>query len=62
MPIQTWGPSFNFSVWYVQLQGIDDSTVVRPCMNWYNTVSMMRCQGSHRLEKYLNKKGFLEKS
>lgn len=37
VPIQTWGPSFNFSVWYVQLQGIDDSTVVKPCMNWYNT-------------------------
>ena len=41
VPIQTWGPSFNFSVWYIQLQGVDDSSVVRPCMNWYNTVSML---------------------
>ena len=40
VPIQTWGPSFNFSIWYVQLQGIDDSTIVKPCLNWYNTVSI----------------------
>ncbi|KAL4226060.1 Muskelin 1 [Mactra antiquata] len=35
VPIQTWGPSFNFSIWHVQLHGVDDSDVVRPCMNWY---------------------------
>lgn len=39
MPIQAWGPSFNFSVWYVELHGMDDWKVVKPCMNWYNTVS-----------------------
>ncbi|XP_074644616.1 muskelin-like isoform X2 [Tubulanus polymorphus] len=37
VPIQSWGPSFNFSIWYVQLNGICDSSVVKPCMNWYNT-------------------------
>ncbi|XP_060569193.1 muskelin-like [Ruditapes philippinarum] len=37
VPLQTWGPSFNFSIWHVQLNGIDDPDVVKPCMNWYNT-------------------------
>jgi len=37
VPIQSWGPSFNFSIWFVKLQGIDDPVVVQPCMNWYNT-------------------------
>ncbi|KAI0218378.1 Muskelin [Lamellibrachia satsuma] len=36
-PIQSWGNSFNFSVWYVALQGTDDPQVVKPCMNWYST-------------------------
>lgn len=39
MPIQSWGASFNFSVWYVELQGVDDPDVVRPCIRWYNRVS-----------------------
>ena len=40
VPIQSWGPSFNFSIWYVELQGMDDTETVGPCMNWYNTVSL----------------------
>uniref|UniRef100_A0A8C4QGM5 Muskelin 1, intracellular mediator containing kelch motifs n=1 Tax=Eptatretus burgeri TaxID=7764 RepID=A0A8C4QGM5_EPTBU len=35
VPILSWGPSFNFSIWYVELQGIDDSEVVFPCLHWY---------------------------
>lgn len=38
-PIQSWGPNFNFSIWHVQLHGIDQPSVVKPCMNWFNTVS-----------------------
>ncbi|KAK2151233.1 hypothetical protein LSH36_371g00004 [Paralvinella palmiformis] len=37
VPIQSWGHSFNFSIWYVELQGIDEPSIVKPCMNWYNT-------------------------
>lgn len=37
VPIQAWGPSFNFSIWYVELNGRDDWQVVNTCMNWYNT-------------------------
>nr|KAG5711490.1 hypothetical protein BaRGS_025917 [Batillaria attramentaria] len=37
VPVQAWGPSFNFSIWYVELNGRDDWQVVNACMNWYNT-------------------------
>ncbi|XP_041349762.1 muskelin-like [Gigantopelta aegis] len=37
VPIQAWGPSFNFSIWYVELNGRDNWEAVKPCMNWYNT-------------------------
>ncbi|KAK7101686.1 muskelin-like [Littorina saxatilis] len=37
MPIQAWGPSFNFSIWSVELHGVDDWHRVKACMNWYNT-------------------------
>ncbi|XP_014670808.1 PREDICTED: muskelin-like [Priapulus caudatus] len=37
MPILSWGPNFNFSIWYIELQGVDEGVIVQPCMNWYNT-------------------------
>lgn len=39
MPLQSWGPSFNFSIWFVELLGIDDWEVVKPCLDWFNEVS-----------------------
>ncbi|GAB6029244.1 Muskelin 1, intracellular mediator containing kelch motif [Chamberlinius hualienensis] len=36
-PTQSWGPTFNFSFWYVELYGIDDWDIVQPCMYWFNT-------------------------
>ncbi|XP_061271382.1 muskelin isoform X6 [Bos javanicus] len=36
VPLLSWGPSFNFSIWYVELSGIDDPDVVQPCLNWYS--------------------------
>lgn len=36
MPLQSWGPSFNFSIWFVELLGIDDWEVVKPCLDWFN--------------------------
>lgn len=35
----SWGPSFNFSIWYIELHGIEDPDVVQPCLNWYSKVS-----------------------
>ncbi|XP_044534950.1 muskelin [Gracilinanus agilis] len=39
-PLLSWGPSFNFSIWYVELNGIDDPDVVQPCLNWYSKVGL----------------------
>jgi len=36
VPVQSWGPSFNFSIWYVELVGTQDWEVVKPCIQWYN--------------------------
>ncbi|MGH0119314.1 UNVERIFIED_CONTAM: hypothetical protein FKN15_025785 [Acipenser sinensis] len=36
VPLMSWGPSFNFSIWYVELNGIDEPDVVQPCLNWYS--------------------------
>jgi Muskelin N-terminus. len=39
MPLQSWGPSFNFSIWFVELIGVDNWDIVKPCMDWFNVVS-----------------------
>jgi len=36
----SWGPSFNFSIWFVQLSGVDDPVIVQPSLAWFNTVSI----------------------
>ena len=33
------GPSFNFSIWFVELQGMNDPEIVEPSLAWFNTVS-----------------------
>lgn len=40
VPIMSWGPSFNFSIWFVQLSGVDDPVIVQPSLAWFNTVSV----------------------
>lgn len=36
LPLQSWGPSFNFSIWYVELTGIDSWDVVKKSLDWFN--------------------------
>ncbi|KAK2582051.1 hypothetical protein KPH14_002756 [Odynerus spinipes] len=36
LPLQSWGPSFNFSIWHVRLNGINDPKIVGPCIEWVN--------------------------
>ncbi|XP_035224067.1 muskelin-like isoform X2 [Stegodyphus dumicola] len=36
VPIQSWGPSFNFSIWHVQLKGIEDWNIVKSCVSWFS--------------------------
>jgi len=38
LPLQSWGPSFNFSIWHVRLIGIDDSKIVKSSLEWFNMV------------------------
>lgn len=38
LPLQSWGPSFNFSIWYVELTGIDSWDVVKKSLDWFNEV------------------------
>lgn len=37
MPLLSWGTSFNFSIWYVELTGQDDPIFVRSSLRSYNT-------------------------
>lgn len=39
LPLQSWGPSFNFSIWYVKLSGIDDPKIVKPNIECFNMVN-----------------------
>lgn len=41
MPLQCWGPSFNFSIWFVELMGIDDWSILGPCLSWFNQVCIV---------------------
>ncbi|XP_066911646.1 muskelin-like [Clytia hemisphaerica] len=36
VPTLSHGTNFNFSIWYVQLIGIDNPEVVRPRLKWFN--------------------------
>ncbi|XP_037092841.1 muskelin-like isoform X2 [Pollicipes pollicipes] len=35
VPLHSWGPSFNYSIWYVELWGVDDPATVLPHMDWF---------------------------
>lgn len=37
MPLLSWGTSFNFSIWFVELSGQDDPIFVRSSLRAYNT-------------------------
>lgn len=42
MPLLSWGPSFNFSIWYVELLGKDDPVFVRSSLRSYNMVNNLQ--------------------
>ncbi|KAL4827363.1 hypothetical protein H8958_021814 [Nasalis larvatus] len=52
VPLLSWGPSFNFSIWYVELSGIDDPDVVQPCLNWYSKEAIRLCLKHFRQHNY----------
>ena len=34
----SWGATFNFSIWYIELRGVKDDDVLQPCLKWYRNV------------------------
>ncbi|XP_061418708.1 muskelin isoform X2 [Lethenteron reissneri] len=48
VPILSWGPSFNFSIWYVEMHGVDSPDVVLPCLHWYSKPSFPSAQYRER--------------
>ena len=36
IPIQSWGPIFNFSIWHVKLFGNNDAHLVKESLIWFN--------------------------
>lgn len=36
VPLQSWGPCFSYSIWYVELTGVHDPDTVQPCLLSYN--------------------------
>lgn len=38
VPLQSWGPNFNFSIWHVGLTGFDDPKITKPSIEWVNSV------------------------
>ena len=37
-PLQSWGPSFSFSVWFVELRGVVEEGRVKEALSWYEEV------------------------
>ena len=42
-PLECWKPSFNFSIWYVSLEGDDTSEMVQNSLAWHDQVSIFGC-------------------
>lgn len=38
-PLLSWGPTFNYSIWYVELHGQDDPMYTSQFLKEYNKVS-----------------------
>lgn len=57
VPIQSWGPNFNFSIWYVGLYGDDTPLVVNEAVEWHKkfreTETIKMCLKHLRQQNYL---------
>jgi hypothetical protein len=64
MPIQSWGPSFNFSIWYVALEGDDSNDIVRPALTWHDQFrekeAIRLCLKHFRQQNYMQAFEFLQ--
>ncbi|EDW85574.2 uncharacterized protein Dwil_GK23081 [Drosophila willistoni] len=64
VPILSWGPSFNFSIWYIELHGQDDPIYTCARMKNYNTLREIEiiklCLKHFRQEGYMSAFGALQ--
>ncbi|KAH8375385.1 hypothetical protein KR200_002878 [Drosophila serrata] len=64
VPLLSWGPSFNFSIWYVELHGQDDPMYTSARMKSYNTLREVEiiklCLKHFRQQGYMSAFGALQ--
>lgn len=57
VPIQSWGPSFNFSIWYVAIEGDNSDGIVNPALAWHDkfreTEAIRLCLKHFRQQNYI---------
>ena len=39
VPLQSWGCTYNFSIWFIELKGSDNFNEVKKAVEWFDTVS-----------------------
>lgn len=64
VPLLSWGPSFNFSIWYIELHGQDDPMYTCARMKSYNTLReteiIKLCLKHFRQQGYMKAFGALQ--
>jgi len=64
VPLLSWGPSFNFSIWYVELHGQDDPMYTSARMKNYNALRELEiiklCLKHFRQQGYMSAFGALQ--
>lgn len=58
VPIAAWGSNFNFSIWFVQLNGWDAEETVKTAYQSYR--SALQCATTRKVLKYLRDCGYQE--
>ncbi|XKL65489.1 hypothetical protein PGB90_008909 [Kerria lacca] len=58
VPLQSWGSSFNFSIWFVELKGSDDYEEIGKAIDWFHSYRekevIRLCMKHFRLLNYQN--------
>ncbi|XP_065207340.1 muskelin-like [Planococcus citri] len=58
VPLQSWGATFNFSIWFVELKGLDDFNEIEKAIDWFHSYRerevVRLCMKHFRLLNYQN--------
>ncbi|XP_062501613.1 muskelin-like isoform X2 [Corticium candelabrum] len=58
VPLLAWGPSFNFSIWYIELHGHDEEAIVQPVLKWFS--DFRQRQAMRLCLKHLRQHGYMD--